>query len=84
MILTLIVTACLGFVQAIITALPTTSDLNLTSGLGPQIGGAARTINAWIPIGLAVECALVLLAIQAALFLFEFGVWVFHQFWGAS
>ncbi|NYI41412.1 hypothetical protein [Demequina lutea] len=48
----------------------------LTGGFGPLAG--------WAPMALAFACLGVLMAVEGAVTVWGFAVWIYHQFWGAS
>lgn len=81
MILGAIVTAFLASLDALLSLLP-----SWTVPTWPDSAwiGIAVELDAVFPVGVLIWSLFLTLAAVALLQLWDFGVWIFHQFWGSS
>lgn len=82
MISDLIVTAFLAGLDAVLSLLPSFDVSYVDDGF--RVGTVVGKVNQVIPIVLILTLAAVAVGIRLILNLFDVGLFVYHQFWGAS
>lgn len=81
MIIGYVVSALLACIDALVSLFPSfTINLPGNDGVLAIISAA----DGVVPVHTASQALLLALTILLGLRLFDFGVWVFHQFWGSS
>lgn len=58
-------------------------DLDISGDL-QQLGSLAFTLDGWFPVTVLVVCLVIVFGVQAAMTVWGFIVWLYHQFWGSS
>lgn len=82
MITDLIVTAFLAGLDAVFSLLPSFDVSYVDSGF--RVGTLVGKMNQVVPILLILTLAAVAVGIRIILNIFDVGMFVYHQFWGAS
>jgi hypothetical protein len=83
MITEFIINIFLASIDALTSLLPSFSLPSFTengSGVFTTIG----SLNDLFPVLTLILCLIAAVTVIAALNLLDFGVWIYHQFWGAS
>lgn len=86
MITETLLAVALGLVNWIVWLVPD-FGLELALDLAGAFGTMAEvagTLNGWVPVAYLAAGLALLLGIQAAMTIWGFIVWLYHQFWGSN
>ncbi|MBN9326848.1 MAG: hypothetical protein BGO38_05350 [Cellulomonas sp. 73-145] len=84
MITDALISAALGALSALIGLFPATGPVTLGQSTSTTVIGWTAAANSFIPLQALITVIGVLLALQLALYLWDFAVWIYHQIWGSD